>query len=179
MKIPNPFADRTRGYSVKGNLHESDATHIRWLIRRDMPEVLQIERTSFDAPWCQEVFDEQLRRRRVIGMVAEQKDRVVGYVLYEIHREHIEIINLAVSTESRRQGIGGELVSKVLGKLRPYRDLIIVRVLDRNLPGQLLFRHRGFRCNRIETQFFSDDSDAYVFRYRKDFNSEISINTRH
>ena len=25
--------------------------HIRWMIRRDMPEVLQIERTSFEYPW--------------------------------------------------------------------------------------------------------------------------------
>ena len=45
--------------------------HIRWMIRRDMPEVLQIERTSFEYPWSEEDFIRCLRQRNCIGMVAE------------------------------------------------------------------------------------------------------------
>ena len=30
--------------------------HIRWMIRRDMPEVLRIEQASYDYPWCEEDF---------------------------------------------------------------------------------------------------------------------------
>ena len=30
--------------------------HIRWMIRRDMPEVLEIERKSFEFPWFEEDF---------------------------------------------------------------------------------------------------------------------------
>ena len=28
--------------------------HIRWMIRRDMPEVLAIEEDSFEFPWSEE-----------------------------------------------------------------------------------------------------------------------------
>ena len=30
--------------------------HIRWMIRRDMPEVLDIEQCGFEFPWSEEDF---------------------------------------------------------------------------------------------------------------------------
>ena len=41
--------------------------HIRWMIRRDMPEVLAIEHASFEYPWCEEEFLRVLRQRNCIG----------------------------------------------------------------------------------------------------------------
>ena len=38
--------------------------HIRWMIRRDMAEVLDIERQSFEFPWFEEDFIRCLRARR-------------------------------------------------------------------------------------------------------------------
>ena len=52
--------------------------HIRWMIRRDMPEVLAIEHASFEYPWCEEEFLRVLRQRNCIGMVAEHGERIVG-----------------------------------------------------------------------------------------------------
>src|SRR4051812_2604533 len=45
--------------------------HIRWMIRRDMAEVLEIERSAFEFPWFEEEFIRCLRQRNCIGMVAE------------------------------------------------------------------------------------------------------------
>ncbi|MEM1305855.1 MAG: ribosomal-protein-alanine N-acetyltransferase RimI, partial [Planctomycetota bacterium] len=50
--------------------------HIRWMIRRDMQEVLGIEQESFEFPWLEEDFIRCLRQRNCIGMVAEQGERV-------------------------------------------------------------------------------------------------------
>ncbi len=59
--------------------------HIRWMIRRDMPEVLAIEHASFEFPWCEEEFLRVLRQRNCIGMVAEHaRSRVVGFMIYEL-----------------------------------------------------------------------------------------------
>ena len=60
--------------------------HIRWLIRRDMPEVLEIER-SLPASWGEPEYLDLLRQRDVIGMVAEAGDlggRVVGVFVYRL-----------------------------------------------------------------------------------------------
>ena len=49
--------------------------HIRWMIRRDMAEVLEIERAAFEFPWFEEEFIRCLRQRNCIGMVAEHGER--------------------------------------------------------------------------------------------------------
>ena len=54
---------------------EQVRVHIRWMIRRDMPEVLQTEQESFDYSWTEEDFLRCLRQRNCIGMVAEQGER--------------------------------------------------------------------------------------------------------
>src|SRR5690348_2779098 len=46
------------------------AVHIRWMIRRDMPEVMRTERASFEYSWTEDDFLRCLRQRNCIGMVA-------------------------------------------------------------------------------------------------------------
>ena len=48
---------------------------IRWMIRRDMPEVLEIEQLSFDYPWLAGDFSGYLRNRNVIGLVCERPSK--------------------------------------------------------------------------------------------------------
>jgi len=57
---------------------------IRWMIRRDMAEVLRIERESFEYHWTEEDFLCCLRQRNCIGMVAEADGQVVGLVRNEV-----------------------------------------------------------------------------------------------
>ena len=80
--------------------------HIRWMIRRDMPEVLAIEHAGFEFPWCEEEFLRVLRQRNCIGMVAELGERVVGFMIYELHKSKLNILDFAVHPEFRRQGGG-------------------------------------------------------------------------
>ena len=58
------------------------SVQIRWMIRRDMAEVLDIERDSFEFNWTEEDFLSCLRQRNCIGMVAEHEGRVCGFMIY-------------------------------------------------------------------------------------------------
>src|SRR5215467_12994633 len=80
--------------------------HIRWMIRRDMPEVLSTELASFEYAWTEDDFLRCLRQRNCIGMVAEHNDRVVGFMIYELHKNRLHILNFAVHPSARRLGIG-------------------------------------------------------------------------
>ena len=42
---------------------EEVRVHIRWMIRRDMPEILAIEDESFEFPWIEGDFIRCLRQR--------------------------------------------------------------------------------------------------------------------
>src|SRR5882724_3036751 len=95
--------------------------HIRWMIRRDMPEVLEIERASFEFPWFEEDFIRCLRQRNCIGMVAEHAEHVVGFMIYELHKTRLHILNFAVSASLRHRSIGTQMIEKLVGKLSSQR----------------------------------------------------------
>src|SRR3954468_19073985 len=95
--------------------------HIRWMIRRDMAEVLEIERGSFELPWFEEEFIRCLRQRNCIGMVAEHGERVVGFMIYELHKTPLHVLNFAVKPDYRRRHVGRQMLDKLTLKLSAQR----------------------------------------------------------
>ena len=142
--------------------------HIRWMIRRDMPEVLQIERTSFEYPWSEEDFIRCLRQRNCIGMVAEYDERVVGFMIYELHKDQLHVLNFSVRPDVRRRGIGMQMVNKLVGKLsQQRRNRIVLEIRETNLAAQMFFKNLGFRAVSVLRDYYDDTvEDAYVMQYR-------------
>lgn len=144
--------------------------HIRWMIRRDMPEVLAIEEASFRYPWIEADFISCLRQRNCIGMVAEHDEQIIGYMLYELFTHRIDLLNIAVRLDSRRQGVGSRLLAKLKSKLGGQRRRkIIADVWEDNLEAQLFFKRQGFLATEIVavTTTVQDFAD-YRFEYQYD-----------
>jgi [ribosomal protein S18]-alanine N-acetyltransferase len=144
--------------------------HVRWMIRRDMAEVLEIENESFEFPWSEEDFIRCLRGRNCIGMVAEHQGRAIGFMIYELHKTRLHVMNFAVAKSHRRCGIGLQMIGKLVGKLSTQRRTRIqLEVRETNLAAQLFFRSCGFRAISVMRDFYDDTvEDAYLmqFRYR-------------
>jgi ribosomal-protein-alanine N-acetyltransferase len=138
------------------------------MIRRDMPEVLQIERESFEFPWVDEDFIRCLRQRNCIGMVAEHEGRVVGFMIYELHRTRIHVLNFGVGQLYRRLGVGSQMIAKLIAKLSVQRrSRIVLEIRETNLDAQLFFRENGFRAVSVLHSFYEDTpEDAYLMQYR-------------
>jgi ribosomal-protein-alanine N-acetyltransferase len=147
---------------------EQVRVHIRWMIRRDMPEVLQTEQESFEFAWTEEDFLRCLRQRNCIGMVAEQGERVVGFMIYELHKAKLHILNFAVHPAGRRVGIGNQMVAKLISKLSSHRRTrITLEVRETNLSAQLFFRSQGFKAMKVLRAFYEDSGeDAFQMQYR-------------
>jgi ribosomal-protein-alanine N-acetyltransferase len=143
-------------------------THIRWMILRDMPEVLAIEAASFDAPWSKDDFIRVLHQRNCIGLVVDDDQRVRGFLVYEIQERGINILDFAVSPDVRRQGIGRQLIDKMVYKLSAQRRLrLLADVRETNVGAQLFLRQMGFRAVHILHGTYDDSTeDAYRMRYR-------------
>lgn len=139
---------------------------IRWMIRRDMPDVLRIEQSDFDSLWSDEDFVAHIMQRTCIGYVAEHKYQPVGFMVYEIHESKLHILKLAVEPNVRRSGVGRRLVERLIGKLSEQRRTqITVDVHEGNLSAQLFLASQGFRCSRIERDAYADECSAYRFTY--------------
>jgi [ribosomal protein S18]-alanine N-acetyltransferase len=154
--------------------------HIRWMIRKDMPEVQHIENLCFEFPWSRTNFMDSLRTRNVIGMVAvdDQHDRVLGYMIYEFHKNRLHVLNFAVDPLWRRHGIGTAMIEKLRSKLNSCllnrRNRIMLEVRETNVAAQLFFKSQGFRAISVLRDFYEDTSeDAYLMMYRVNELSEI------
>ncbi len=141
---------------------------IRWLIRRDMPEVLEIEKASFEFPWTEEDFLCCLRQRNCIGMVAEHDHRIVGFMIYELHKSKLHILNFAVAADARRHGVGNQMVLRLIDKLsQQRREEIALEVRESNLDAQLFFKTQGFRAVNVLRHHYDDtEEDAYILQFR-------------
>lgn len=149
--------------------HQSEIrVHIRWMVRRDMPEVLAIEADSFEFPWSDEDFTRCLRQRNCIGMIAEYNDQVVGFMIYELAKTRIRILNFATAPAFRRQGVGMQMAAKLIGKLSSdRRTRVALEVRETNLSAQLFFRSAGFRATKVLHDYYEDTTeDAYQMQYR-------------
>jgi ribosomal-protein-alanine N-acetyltransferase len=142
--------------------------HIRWMIRRDMADVLDIEAAAFEFPWSEEDFIRCLRQRNCIGMIAEHDDRVVGFMIYELHKTRLHILNFAVAGRYRRLGVGSQMIAKLSSKLSAQRRTrVTLEVRETNLAAQLFFRSQGFRAVNVLRNYYDDTpEDAYVMQYR-------------
>ena len=142
--------------------------HIRWMIRRDMEEVLDIEKTSFEFPWQEEDFLQCLRTRNCIGMVAEYDERVVGFMVYGLHKDHLQVLNFAVHPDLRYQGVGRQMIEKLFGKLsHERRNRISLEVRETNLAAQLFFQNLGFVATSVLRDHYDDTTeDAYLMVFR-------------
>lgn len=147
---------------------EQVRVHIRWMIRRDMPEVLQTEQDSFEFAWTEEDFLRCLRQRNCIGMVAEQGEKVVGFMIYELHKAKLHILNFAVHPQYRRAGVGAQMVAKLISKLSSHRRTrITLEVRETNLGAQLFFSNQNFRAVRVLRSFYDDSGeDAFLMQYK-------------
>jgi len=143
--------------------------HIRWVIRRDMEEVMRIENACFEFPWSEEDYHRVLTDRSSIGLVAEVNECVVASVMYELCPNAIRVLNFAVRPDCQRRGIGTALVNKLKGKLsNDRRRRITLHTRETNIAAQKFFSSQGFRAIGIAKEFYLDspEEDAYLFQYR-------------
>lgn len=139
-----------------------------WMIRKDMDDVRAIERACFEFPWFSEDFLRCLRQRNCIGLAAKHGERVVGFVIYELHKTRLHVLNLAVHPDWQRRGIGQQIIAKLAGKLSSQRRTrITLEVRETNLDAQRFCKAQGFEAVNVLRDFYEDsDEDAYLFEYR-------------
>jgi len=142
--------------------NEKVPVHIRWMIRRDLPEVLESEGGK---GWTEQNFLDALRQRNCIGMVAERREIVVAHMIYELHKDHILLTNICTHPNWRRKGIGRELVEKLKSKLSSHRrSTLLVPIPEWNLDAQLFFKALGFATSYIDREYY-EDCEAYMLEY--------------
>ena len=154
--------------------------HVRWMIRRDMSEVLASEQTNHPhlkamyGEWGEQEYLACLRARNTIGMVVEERpsqtpryeNPVVGHMVYGLHKTRLEILRFVIATKYRRDGYGTVMLDKLKGKLSSHRRARMRFTLhEQDLGSQLFLRRCGLLAKKVVRNHF-EEGDGYVFEYK-------------
>lgn len=86
---------------------------IRPMTPADVESVAAIEKAVFSDPWPKSAFRELLQESNRVNYIAIAPDGgLAGYVLAQIAADELQIQNIAVVSEYRRQQIGATLLRK-------------------------------------------------------------------
>lgn len=131
----------------------------------DLPEVVEIERLSFSAPWPAYAFEHELTANRLARyVVARLDDRVVGFAGIWLMVDEAHITTFGVHPDTRRSGVGRQLLLRLFDlalELGATRMTLEVRVS--NTAAQALYASLGFRVAGRRPAYYSDDrEDAFI-----------------
>ena len=94
------------------------------------------------------------------SILAELSNRTVGYILFWLLPDAIDIHNIAVHLEYRRRGIARALLGEVIDEARRQSfTRVMLEVRRSNTPAQTLYRRLGFLTTGIRKGYYSDDGE--------------------
>jgi ribosomal-protein-alanine N-acetyltransferase len=139
---------------------------IRSAVPADAATLAAIERRCFSDPWTEASFREALGSPWSFGLVAQTSRGVAGYLIGREVAATGEILNLAVTGEFRRHGMGSALLRAGIAALRQRKvDEIFLEVRESNHSAQALYLSHGFRpVGQRSAYYRNPKEDALVLR---------------
>jgi ribosomal-protein-alanine N-acetyltransferase len=139
---------------------------IRPAVLADVPALVAIERRCFGDPWSEASFRDALTSAWNFVLVAQAARGVVGYLVGREAAGIGEVLNLAVSPEFRRRGVGEALLSAGLASFRRSRmEEVFLEVRESNTSARALYARHGFRpVGQRSAYYRNPKEDALVLR---------------
>ncbi len=123
-----------------------DDYRFRKMSEDDLPEVLTIERSTYDFPWSETIFKDCLRVNYncyVVEPVAASA--VQGYAIMTVAAGESHILNLCIDETLRGNGIGRSMLAHLVEDARRYRaDTMLLEVRASNEIAIDLYYKAGF-----------------------------------
>ncbi len=127
---------------------------IQKMQQQDIKAVAEIEARVFTMPWSAKGFQDALQQDTIF-ITAKQEEQMVGYCGMYCSFEEGEITNVAVSPESRSQGIGKKLIYQLLNyALEKGITRIVLEVRVSNVPAIKLYEGFGFQKAGVRKGFY-------------------------
>ena len=133
------------------------------MTRADLDEVMAIERVSFAYPWSARFFLQEIAAQCARPIIAEINGRIAGYILFWVLPDDVDIHNVAVHPDFRRQGLGRQLLDQAIATGRARASLrVTLEVRKSNLIAQKLYESHGFAVTGVRKGYYSDDGEDAI-----------------
>lgn len=129
-------------------------------------QVAALERACFPDPWSENSVASELENPLSLWLVAQDRERVLGYVGSQSVLGQADMMNLAVAPQARRQGVARCLIRALEQSLRARQvHSLTLEVRASNQPARALYEAVGFQQVGRRPRYYLDPrEDALILR---------------
>ena len=129
----------------------------------DVPGIFAVECESFEHPWTEKMFFDDLENEKTVYTVAKDGGRIIGYAGVWCVFGDCDITNVAVIPEYRRKGIAGMLLKQIIYEARKRNgENIRLEVRKSNYGAIALYEKYGFKQIDIRKKYYENTEDAII-----------------
>ena len=150
------------------------AIDIAFMTEHDLLEVVEIEERSGLSRWGWSAYYAELQGQNGLMFVARvvkpleqpQSYNLAGYIVARLTAGEVHINNVAIRDEFRRQGLGCQLLNRILEEGRKREaEAAFLEVRSGNAAAQALYERCGFELLGRRRNYYSDPTeDALTMR---------------
>ena len=139
---------------------------IRKMNLGDVSAIAELEKICFSDPWSENSIASEVENPLSYWLVAEVDSIVAGYIGSQTVLDASDMMNLAVSPDYRRQGIGQALVNALVEHLQQSKVIaLLLEVRVSNGPAIALYESLGFeQVGRRPKYYHNPREDALILR---------------
>lgn len=141
---------------------------IREMQLDDLDQIMEIENACFSKPWTETGFFTFLIRNDTLFLVAEEKEKILGYCGIVMVQDEGDITNVAVASQNRNQGIGKRLMETLAEKTKEAGvKKIFLEVRESNAPAIHLYEKMGFVQNGRRKNYYEAPTEDAILMMRE------------
>lgn len=139
---------------------------IRKLVLEDAPVIAALEKRCFSDPWSEKSIASEVHNPLAYWLVAEDGGEILGYIGSQSVLDAADVMNLAVSPDHRRKGIGEKLIKALTRHLQENGVIaLLLEVRVSNAPAISLYEKLGFvQVGRRPRYYTNPREDALILR---------------
>ncbi len=124
----------------------------------DLSEILNLDFDNFSNNFDEKFYLNYIEQEKIL--LAKEKDKTVGYILFEYIVNEAEIYKIAVSKKHRKLGIGSLIMKEFLNFMsEKSADKIFLEVRESNFAAINLYRKFGFVNVRTIIDYYKNPKE--------------------
>lgn len=136
---------------------------IEYMTLEDVDSIKNILKNEFDDFWSENILKSEIINENTKYIVAKIDDEIVGFAGVLFSPDVCEIMNIVVKKNKRRQGIGKELLSKLIEIAKKNNfEILTLEVNDKNISAKTLYESFGFENVGLRKKYYNNIDDAII-----------------
>lgn len=129
----------------------------------DLNEISNNLTSDFDEFWNSSILESELKNPFSQYIIAKLNKEIVGFAGVIDTVDQLEITNIVVKKDYRKNGIGNELLTKLITLAKENgKDKITLEVNNTNLAAIKLYEKNGFKNVGFRKKYYNNTYDANI-----------------